>query len=57
MEPKQKLAVRLNLSLVLEVALVGDDHDGEKVLVLDTQDLLVERRHLLKRTPRRDRVY
>jgi hypothetical protein len=34
--------MRADLALVLEVALVGDDDDGEDVSVLDTQDLLME---------------
>lgn len=28
----------LDLSLVLQIALVGDDNDGEKVFVLDLED-------------------
>lgn len=48
--------VGLHLALVLEVALVGDDDDGEVVPVLDAEDLLVERRDLLERGARGDRV-
>jgi hypothetical protein len=48
--------VRLNLALVLEVALVGNNDDGEVVLVLYAEDLLVEGRNLLKRAARGDRV-
>jgi hypothetical protein len=45
-----------NLTLVLEITLVGDEDDGEKVLVLDTEDLLVKGRDFLKRVTGCDRV-
>lgn len=48
--------VGLDLALVLEVALVGDNDDGEVVSVLDAENLLVERRNLLERAARSDRV-
>ena len=48
--------IHANLPLKLKVALVGDDNDGERVLVLHAQDLLVERADFLKRVPRGDRV-
>jgi hypothetical protein len=44
------------LAFVLEIALVGDDNDGERVLVLDSEDLLVERRNFFKRVARGDRI-
>ena len=45
-----------NLALMLEIALVGNEDNGEKVLVLDTEDLLVKGRDFLKRVARCDRV-
>ncbi len=48
--------VHANLPLKLEVAFVCDDNDGERVLVLHAQNLLVERANFLERVPRRDRV-
>jgi hypothetical protein len=48
--------VHANLPLKLEVAFVCDDNDGERVLVLHAQNLLVERADFLERVPRRDRV-
>jgi len=34
--------VHANLTLVLEIALIGDHNDGERVLILHPEDLLVE---------------
>ena len=48
--------VRADLPLKLEVAFGCDDNDGERVLVLHAQNLLVERADFLERIPRRDRV-
>lgn len=45
-----------NLAFVLEIALVGDEDDGEDILVLDAEDLLVEGRDFLERVARGDRV-
>jgi hypothetical protein len=45
-----------DLPLKLEVAFVCDDNDGERVLVLRVQNLLVERDDFVERVPRRDRV-
>lgn len=38
-----------DLALVLEIALVGDEDDGEDILVLDAEDLLVKGRDFLER--------
>ena len=46
-----------NLALVLEIALVGDKDDGEEILVLDSEDLLVKCRDFLKRVAGCDRVH
>ena len=48
--------IHANLPLKLKVALVGDDNDGERVLILHAQYLLVKRADFLKRVPRGDRV-
>lgn len=45
-----------DLPLILEIRLVGDDEDGEEILVLDPEDLLVELGDLLERVPRGDGV-
>ena len=45
-----------NLALVLKIALVGNEDDGEEVLVLDTENLLVKGRDFLKGVARCDRV-
>lgn len=45
-----------HLAFRLEIALVGNKDDREKVLVLDAQDLLVESRDLLERVTRCNRV-
>ncbi len=46
-----------DFSLALEVARVADHHHGEVVLVLDPEDLLLERGDLLEALSRRDGVY
>ena len=56
MRKREKRTVHSNLSVVLEVALVGDNDDWERVLVLDTQNLLVECADFLERIARRDGV-
>jgi len=48
--------IHADLALKLEVAFVCDDDDGERILVLHAQDLLVERADFLERVPRGDRV-
>jgi len=45
-----------DLAFVLEVALVGDDDDGERVLVLDAEDLLVESADFFEGVARGDGV-
>lgn len=45
-----------HLAFRLEIALVGNKDDREKVLVLDAQNLLVESRDLLERVARCNRV-
>jgi hypothetical protein len=44
------------LALKFEVALVCNDDDGERVLILHAQDLLVERAYFLERLLQSDRV-
>jgi len=44
-----------DLTLVFEIALVGNEDDGEKVLVLDAEDLLVKSRDFLERVAGCDR--
>jgi hypothetical protein len=46
----------LDLPLVLEITLVGDDEDGEVILVLDTKDLLMELGDFLEGVARGDGV-
>ena len=48
--------VHPNLALVFQVALIGDQDDRETVLVLDSQDLLVERANFFEGVPGGDRV-
>ena len=48
--------VHSHLPLVLQVALVGHDNDWERVLVLYTQNLLVEGADFLERVARSDGV-
>jgi len=48
--------VHADLALKFEVAFVCHDDDGERILVLHAQDLLVERADFLERVPRGDRV-
>lgn len=50
------LTMHADLPLVLQISLVGHHEDGEEVLVLDPEDLLVELRNLLERVPRGDGV-
>ena len=42
---------------MLKIALVRHEDNGEKVLVLDTKDLLVKGRDLLERVARRNGVH
>ena len=49
--------VHPNLSLVFQVTLVGDDDDGERILILHSQNLLVEGADFLKRIARCNRVH
>jgi len=44
----ERRTVHADLPLVLEITLVGDDDDGEGVLVFYAEDLLVEGADLLK---------
>jgi hypothetical protein len=48
--------IHAHLALVLEIAFVGNDDDGERVLVLYSEDLLVERRDFFKRVAGGDRI-
>ena len=48
--------VHSHLPLVLQIALVRDNDDGERVLVFHAEDLLVERADFLKRVARCDGV-
>lgn len=48
--------VHADLALKLEVTFVCDDNDGERILVLHAQNLLVERADFLERVARGDRV-
>lgn len=48
--------VHPDLALKLEVAFICDDDDGERILVLHAENLLVERADFLERVPRSDRV-
>ena len=50
------LTVHAHLTLVLEIALVSDEHHREVVLVFDSKDLLVELVDLLERLSSGDRV-
>lgn len=49
--------IHAHLSFVFEITFVRNDDDGEGILVLHSQDLLVERADFLKRVARRDRVH
>jgi len=51
-----KLTFCAHLPLALQIALVAHNDDGEVVLVLDAQYLLLERLDLLIALPRRDAV-
>lgn len=44
--------VHANLSLIFKVALVGDDNHWERVLVLDSENTLMERGDFLERVAR-----
>ena len=48
--------IHAHLALVLKIALVGDDDDWERVLVLHSEYLLVEGRDFFKRVARRNRI-
>ena len=54
---KQVHTLDRDLALVRQIQLVSHHHHGEDVLVLDTQNLLLEGPYLLKALPRRDRVH
>ena len=45
-----------DLSLILEITFVRHDDNWEMILVLDTEDLLVERAYLLEGATRRDGI-
>lgn len=47
-----ELTLCADLSLALQIALVADDNDRERVLVLDSKDLLLECDDLLEALPR-----
>jgi len=49
--------VHPDLTLVLQVALIGDQDNWKAILVLDSQDLLVEGADFFKRVPGGDGVY
>jgi hypothetical protein len=46
-----------NLSLVFQVTFVRDDNNGNLVVILHSQDLLVEGVDFLERVARSDRIY
>jgi hypothetical protein len=48
---EKELTFGADLALVLQVALVADDDDGEVVPVLDAEDLLLEGHDLLEALP------
>lgn len=48
--------IHSNLSLILEIALVSHDNDRERILILNTEDLLMESANFLKRIAGGDRV-
>jgi len=48
--------IHANLPFKLKVTLIGDDNDGERVLILHAENLLVKRADFLKRVPRGDGV-
>ena len=52
----ERRTVHAHLPLVLQIALVGNDDDGERVLVLYAEDLLVEGANFLERIARSDGV-
>ena len=55
-EDEAPRTVHANLALILQVALVRNDDDGEPILVLHAEDLLVEGADLLEGAPGRDGV-
>lgn len=48
--------IHANLSFIFQVTLVSDDDNREGILVLDSEDLLVECADFLKRITRCDRI-
>ena len=53
---KPQRTIHTNLSIVLQIALVRNDNDGERVAVLHTQNLLMEMRDFIKRAAGGDGV-
>jgi hypothetical protein len=53
----QQLTIHSNLTLILEIALVGNYDDWELVHVLDPENLLVKRADFLKRGAGRNGVH
>lgn len=49
--------VHANLSFVLQITFVRDNNNGERVLILYSQDLLMEGTDFFKRVPGRDGIY
>ena len=49
--------VHPNLSLVFQITLVGDNDDRERILILHSQDLLVEGADFFERVAGCDRVH
>lgn len=49
--------VHANLALILQIALVCDNDDWERVLILDTENLLMESADFLKGVTRGDGVH
>ena len=49
--------VHANLALILQIALVCDNDDWERVLILDTENLLMECANFLERVPRGYGIY
>lgn len=49
--------IHANLALVFKVALVGDDDDRERILILDTENLLMEGANFLEGIARGDGIY
>ena len=55
-ERLNKRTIHANLALKLQVTLISNDNNGERVLILDSENLLVKRADFLERVPRCDRV-